>query len=58
MIILKISLYKVIKIWYYIIVQREQRAITDKAEGKRNLKGKGVEMSEEMTLEEQKANGD
>ena len=39
---------------YIIISPRDIGLITDKAEGKRNLKEKGAKMSEEMTLEEQK----
>ena len=38
----------------YNCKEGNQFTITDKANGKRNLKEKGEKMSEEMTLEEQK----
>ena len=38
----------------YYNCPKEIRTISDKAEGKQNLKGKGVKMSEEMTEQEVK----
>lgn len=37
-----------------MISPKDKGLITDKAEGKQNLRGKGAKMGEEMTLEEQK----
>lgn len=51
---MQLSIDIIIEIYYNIISPRDKGLITNKAEGERNLEGKGEKMSEEMTLEEQK----